>query len=462
MSQFKEGDQTDTKLIAYLFSFYGTDTHQEQETLNRIWNRIAPAFPSLQYRQEKGKVINMQDRPIPYSNQPYLRKQRTLMQRLGNLAAAVFLVALVGSMAILFYSLRHTTIGPASTGASRPETTVQPTQSVFHPSKSLGKIVYRTTISQMDGGFVSGPLAWSPDSKRLGVATESAQSWFATTGKGVVNYGPKRNASVLGVVWSPDGQHVAVTGVFQGVQLYEAGTGKLWKTYPDSSQASSVSTTGGYLSAHVTLSGGSGAGATAWSPNGQLMATAFFGSYGQTVQVWNTSTGKLVQNYTGHADGVYSISWSADGTYVASTSVDGSTQVWNALTGQRIYDFESHTRCNGDVAWSPDGKTIAYLDCDQVRVVNPFTGKLLLTHSGPNDSWGLSDLAWSPDGQSIASAGDHIELWRVATGKTYYTFTKNSSPIGRLAWSPDGKYIASANAPTTPYVNVSIQVWIAE
>ena len=389
-----------------------------------------------------------------------MRKQLTLVQRFGLLAAGVCLVALVGSIAIVFYSSRQNTTGPTSVGTSHPTATARPTLVVYHPGTSLGNLVYSTTIS--DPNEVFG-LAWSPDSTRLGVATSSAQSWVATTGKDVVNYGPMRNTNVQAVVWSPDGQHVAVTAEGQGVQLYNASTGVLWKTYPDNGQASTVSTTGGYLSAQVTLSGGSGAGATAWSPDGQLMATAFFGSYGQSVQVWNISTGKLVQNYAGHVDVVGSLSWSADGTYVASSSADGSTQVWNALTGQRIYDFEDNTRCNTDVGWSPDGKTLAYLSCDQVRVVNPFTGQLLRTHTGPHDSWGLSALAWSPDGKYIASAGDHIELWSVATGRTYYTFTKNASPLNRLAWSPDGKYLASANFTTPPFtVPVTIQVWSAE
>jgi WD40 repeat protein len=397
-----------------------------------------------------------------------MRKQSTLVQRFGILAAGVCLVALVvGSIAIVFFTSRQNTPDQASVGISHPTATARPTLVVYHPGKSLGQIVYRTTLSEGDDVY---GLSWSPDSTRLGVSTSSAaQSWVTTTGKGVVNYGLPSNASmasVPAVVWSPDGQYVAVTGEGPGVQVYDARTGVLLKTYPDNAQASTASTTGGYLSAQITLSCGGGAGAIAWSPDGHLMATAFYCSYGQAVQVWNTNTGHLVQTYTGHADVVGSLSWSADGTYIASS--DGSSiQVWNALTGQRIYDFEKNTNCTTPaVAWSPDGQTLAYLHCDQVRVVNPFTGQLLRTHTGPHDSSGLSALAWSPDGKYIASAGDHIEVWSVATGRTYYTFTKNASPIERLAWSPDGKYIASSNASPPPSFTVpstsTIQVWSAE
>ena len=136
-----------------------------------------------------------------------MRKQPTLVRRFGIQAAGVCLVALVvGSMAMVFFTSRPTTTGPAPVGTSHPTATARPALVVYHPGKSLGTIVYSTTFSDLD---VYG-LAWSPDSTRLGVGTFStSQSWVATTGKGVVNYGlglPRNmsTASVPAVVWSPD------------------------------------------------------------------------------------------------------------------------------------------------------------------------------------------------------------------------------------------------------------------
>ncbi len=121
VSQFQEGDRADAEFIAYLHSFSQTDTHQE--TLDRLWNRIAPAIPS-----EQEKELYMQDRQTQSSSMGRLRPQHprrtSLMQQLGVLAAAVFLVALVGSMALVFYAARHPHGGTTST---HPISTPDPT-----------------------------------------------------------------------------------------------------------------------------------------------------------------------------------------------------------------------------------------------------------------------------------------------------------------------------------------------
>ncbi len=455
VSQRKEGEPLDTEALAYLSSFYQQDSRQEQEALDRIWGRITHAT-TTSHNKEKGKVIPMHDSRLTY-NGALPRKSHTVLQRLGTLVAVLFVVALIGSMTFIFNAARHNnaTNGSSDKSGSGGVQIVNPTPTLapVAPTGQIGKIVYSTKVSMMDGMDAYG-LSWSPASNRIGEATLSARSWDATTGKNVVNYGAQRNGSVFSVVWSPDGKRVAVIAVGQGVQIYNAATGKLLSTYPANGQASLSTKTGASM-----LSGGSGAMATAWSPDGTLMATSFFGSYGNSVQVWNTTTNKLVLNYTGNADVVGSLGWSPDGKYIVSASYDGSTQVWNASTGQKIRDFENNQRELSQAAWSPDGKTLAYIINDEVKVVNPFTGKVLITHNGPNDKYGLTDLTWSPDGKSIASAGDHIELWAVATGKTYYTFTKNLFSIRVLTWSPDGKYIISTDSPETS--TSTIQVWVA-
>ena len=133
VSQHKAGEQADAEALAYLRGMYRTDVQQEQQALNRMWNRIAGAVPSSQSTQNesaRGIVLPMQKTQQPqthYNNQPAPRRRASLAQRLGLLAAAVFLVLLVGSMAIVFYAVRHQPGTGAPTPAPTKVHTVVPT-----------------------------------------------------------------------------------------------------------------------------------------------------------------------------------------------------------------------------------------------------------------------------------------------------------------------------------------------
>jgi hypothetical protein len=132
VSQFKEGDRTDAEALAYLRSFYQADAQQEQETLDRIWNRIAGATLFEQDTQESDKNLPMQNPQMPHdagainSSRGSHPRRTSLVQRLGMLAAAVFLVALVGSLALAFYAIRHNNGGSASPPTSTPSTAPVP------------------------------------------------------------------------------------------------------------------------------------------------------------------------------------------------------------------------------------------------------------------------------------------------------------------------------------------------
>lgn len=119
VSQLQAGERADARAMAYLRSFYRMDARQEQEALTRIWKRVREAAPATQPAappaQESKELIAMQQQPVLFSNRPPAQG-RTLRQRLGILAAIVVLVALVGSLALLFSATRVHPGGPASGG----------------------------------------------------------------------------------------------------------------------------------------------------------------------------------------------------------------------------------------------------------------------------------------------------------------------------------------------------------
>src|SRR6266705_1115385 len=185
-----------------------------------------------------------------------------------------------------------------------------------------------------------------------------------------------------------------------------------------------------------------------WSPDGTRIAS---GGEDGTVQVWNAATGERTLTYQLYAGSLHSVTWSPDGTRIAFTSQDNSVQVWDATTGKHLLTYRGHAGSVVPMAWSPDGKRIASGSSDGiVEVWDAATGQHLMTYRGhaqsvlpaPDSPRSVLSIAWSPDGKLIASGSSDgtVQVWNATTGKRILTYLSSAFCV---AWSPDGKRIAS-------------------
>ncbi len=182
-------------------------------------------------------------------------------------------------------------------------------------------------------------LAWSPDSTRIASSLGSdarIQIWRVSTQQTLLDFGGIPNA-VASLAWSPDGSKLLSCGDAKSlVYLWDATSGRQLAAY----------------SGHTV---GSAVTVVAWSPNGQLFASA---SYDGTVRVWKPGSGTAYV-YTGHSGGVLGLAWSPDSRRIASASLDRTVHLWDATTGGNVFIYRGHSGGVYTVAWSPDGKHLA-------------------------------------------------------------------------------------------------------
>jgi WD40 repeat protein len=150
----------------------------------------------------------------------------------------------------------------------------------------------------------------------------------------------------------------------------------------------------------------------AFSPDGRRLAIGATGPIG----LWDLTAGRSTAALGGHTKVVRSVTFSPDGSLLASASDDGTVKVWRPLPGPAVRTLEGHRGAVNSVAFSPDGKTLATAGADgTVRLWTVATGAALKTLSGHRGE--VRAVAFHPNGRLLASGGfDRIaRLWSLET-----------------------------------------------
>jgi RNA polymerase sigma factor (sigma-70 family) len=202
------------------------------------------------------------------------------------------------------------------------------------------------------------------------------------------------------------------------------------------------------------------------SGDGRLLAAGDY--YEGYVHIWDRTDGKQLHKLRTRdqrGSGVLCLAFAPDGKTLAagetalnSSRAGGPTKariiLWDAVTGHKQGEIPAHDHTVNSLTFSPDGTMIASTGwSDKVIAVWDATlgTKLLELPCGS----GNSIVAFSPGGRTLAWGGAPeagIALYEVRSRKVRQQFAGHVAYVHSFAFTPDGRKLVSASMDTTGIV----------
>lgn len=138
------------------------------------------------------------------------------------------------------------------------------------------------------------------------------------------------------------------------------------------------------------------------------------------------------------------IAWSPDGSKLAATSGD-NIAIMNPSNGEIILTMAPGNYLVRSVGWSPDGSRLAF--CAGALPFLAIWNATDATEPAGTEHRGAMHFAWSPHGNIASDWGDlasyNISVWSASTGTHIRSIPTNDSSVGALDFSPDGGRLAA-------------------
>jgi WD40 repeat protein len=152
-------------------------------------------------------------------------------------------------------------------------------------------------------------------------------------------------------------------------------------------------------------------------PTGKLLLRSTWDASGGLIQVLDADTAAVKQSLTVPGRAVETITFSPDGRWLASGSVDGGIGLWDGSTRELRATLKGHAASVVSLAFSPDGSRLASASHDNtIKLWDPSTGQLMATLHG--HSYLVNCVAFSADGNHLisGSADRTVRFWDAAPG----------------------------------------------
>ena len=340
-------------------------------------------------------------------------------------------------------------------------------------------------------GHTSGvnDVTFSPDGTLIATASldGTAKIWDSTTAKELLTLHPDaaHAGKLYSIIFSPAGKQVATAGEAGVVSLWDSTTGEQLLTLIGTGEPSSIfslsfSPNGARLAAasrdgmvrvwelatsqvslelsiDLTLPPDTftifNVHDVTFTPDGTRLATV---GPDNTAKVWDAVTGEELLTLGGHQEAILALAYSPDGTRIATASYDATTKIWDVRTGVELLTLSGNVSRHTGAAFSPDGTRLAIVSDDgTAKVWDPSGGQQLFTLTGHTSA--VRAVTISPDGTRIATASDDatVRIWQAAPSRELFTLTGHTQAIYGGHFGPDGtRLLTSSNDGTVKVWNV--------
>jgi transducin (beta)-like 1 len=147
--------------------------------------------------------------------------------------------------------------------------------------------------------------------------------------------------------------------------------------------------------------------AITWDATGRLLASC---SDDRTAKLWNCDSPNAVATLSEHAKEIYTIEWAPTGAgtanpsarpLLASASFDATIKLWDPETQQCVRTLSKHTDPVYSVSFSPDGQYLASGSLDKcVNIWSVRDGTLLRRYRGGG---GIFEVRWNAAGDRLGA-----------------------------------------------------------
>jgi WD40 repeat protein len=289
------------------------------------------------------------------------------------------------------------------------------------------------------GNGSDNAIALSPDGQRLAVATALGVELRNSQTGAIERLLTDAEEIVVAVAFSPDGSLIAAGAYDRTSRVWDANSGELLFTFPDT---------------------GSAATSVTFSSDGSILAA---GSSRCSVLLWSMDTGELLNVLEPSSD--FSLLWgetvacltfSPDDSLIAVGYYDSAIRLWDAVTGDMLHEIHDLAGVPLDIAFTQDGRQVLCGSLEgSIRFWDVETGKLLRIISTPES--GVTIATPNPSGTHLAVGTEDggIVLLNLPDERVIWKTDSHVNRVSSLFFSTDGAVLVSDG------VDGRVRIWDA-